>query len=113
MSLLAKIFSESVAFEGVVIFLIGTLFGSLLFYWKQRNFETALQVKEKETIEKARKEAEGILREARVSANEDSLKQRDEMERQLSERRKELAATEKRMVERETLLNQQLENLVQ
>src|SRR4051812_44578452 len=113
MILLAKIIPEGAAIEGVIILLIGTLFGYLLKVWKDRTMEEATTRKEQEILENARQQAENVFREARFKSNEEALKQRDDFDRQYLERRKELSAAEKRIVERETLLNQQLENLVQ
>jgi ribonucrease Y len=113
MTLLHKILPSGAAFEGVIIFLIGASFGYLLWLWKERHLKDAISTEERNILETARKQAEGIQREARLVANEDALKARDDMDRQFLDRRKELSATEKRLVEREALLNQQLENLVQ
>ncbi len=113
MSWLAKLFPEGALFEGVLILLLGISLGCLLWGWKNRTQRTALSLQATATIDNARKEADAILREARLSANEESLKLREESERQFIDRRKELSATEKRLIERESLLNQQLESLVQ
>lgn len=113
MSWLSQLFPEGALFEGVVILLLGFVLGYLLRLWKNRIERTALSLQATSTLENARKEAEAILREARLTANEESLKTREENERLFMDRRKELAATEKRLIERESLLNQQLESLVQ
>src|SRR5262249_14948200 len=113
MSLLASIFLESAAFIGVAIFLLGFLFCYLVLYWRDRDARASLIAKEKSILENARQHAENLAREGRIAANEESLKLRNEAERQFVERRKELASAEKRIIERESLLNQQLENLVQ
>ncbi len=113
MSLLANIFSNSAAFEGVIIFIMGVIAGYLLWLWKERNTKTNLAIKEQEILGNARKQAEEMLREARISSSEESHRLRDEMDKNFLERRKELSATEKRLIERESLLNQQLECLVQ
>src|SRR4030095_10435064 len=60
----------------------------------------------------ARKEAEAIQREARLLANEEVLKLRDQSEQQQARRRLELDEFEKRVAARERLVNQQLERLV-
>ena len=60
--------------------------------WRRRGREKAA------LLEAARREAEAIVREARLAANEEALKLRSE--------------TEQRLSEREALVNRQLENLV-
>lgn len=59
----------------------------------------------------ARKEAESVVREARLLANEEVLKLRDLAEQTQARRRLELDEFEKRVAERERLVNQQLERL--
>lgn len=112
MSSLASIFLENAAFIGVIIFLLGFLFCYLILSWKDRDARASLAAKQKSLSEEARQQAETLAREARIAANEEAMKLRTETERQFVERRKELSAAEKRIIERESLLNQQLENLV-
>src|SRR6185295_6769495 len=63
--------------------------------------------------EKARREAEATLREARLAANEEALKLREQTEKSFTTRRRELSDLEQRLAERESLINRQLEGLVQ
>lgn len=93
--------------------LIGVLFGLWVQRWKERNLRTALGLKEKTLLENAQREAESLKREARLVANEDALKLRMENEQSLATRQKEFSLIEQRLNERESLLNRQLENLVQ
>jgi ribonuclease Y len=108
-----KFLAEHPGLQFVAMFLIGVLAGIFLWRWRQRTLDKALRAEKNSLLQQARGEAENIIREARLAANEESLKQRNEAEKFFTERRKELGATEKRLVERESLLNQQLENLVQ
>ena len=62
-------------------------------------------------IEAARKEADGILRDARVASQDQSLKVREESDREARERRRELAETEKRVMQRETNLDRKVDLL--
>lgn len=103
---------DSAAFLGVTIFLVGVFFGYLLWRWRQRDNKAAILEKEKGILDAAEKQAETIVREGRVKLNEEALRLREETEKQLADRKKELSFTEKRLIERESLLNQQLENLV-
>lgn len=109
---LSNNFPEGALFEGVLILLLGAIVGYLLRQWKDRTRRNAFDLKLKSIEENARKEAEAIIREARLAANEEAVKLREELEKQFEERRKQVDAAEKRLVERESLLNQQLESLV-
>jgi ribonuclease Y len=86
---------------GALIFLV-CLGGFFLGVWFWRSRERSLLAalgQEKQTLlETARREADAIIREARLAANELALKLRSE--------------TEQRLGEREALVNRQLENLV-
>ncbi|MBA4148079.1 MAG: ribonuclease Y [Verrucomicrobia bacterium] len=113
MSWLVNISSDAGLFEGVFILLLGVMLGYLLRNWKHRTRQAAISLKSTTIIEDARKEAETVIREGRLSANEEFLKLREEAEKQFLNQRKEVAATEKRLIERESLVNQQLESLVQ
>src|SRR6059036_1886772 len=94
-------------------FIAGAFVGYWLWRWKNRSVRAALAIKEESILEAARRQAEAIGREARIQANEEALKLRDQTEQGLSERRARISEAEKQMVERETLINRQLENMVQ
>lgn len=106
-------FSVDTFIAGAAIFLIGVVFGYWLLRWKERNLRAAQSVREKTVLDNARRDAEAIIREARLSANEESLKIREQTEQLFVSQRKELAAAEQRLNERETLVNHQLEKLMQ
>jgi ribonucrease Y len=93
-------------------FLAGSLLSFWFIRWKSRQFSAALELKEKTVLENARREAEVLLREARLAANEEVLQVRERTEQTFAERGKELLTSEQRLNEREALLNRQLENLV-
>ena len=73
---------------------------------------TARAAEEKSLLENARREAESILREARLAANEEALKLREQTEKSFGTRRRELSDLEQRLADREALINRQLEGLV-
>ena len=102
--------------EGLGLLLIGGLIGGALgigfFVWKARKTRTVLLAREHSLLENSRKEAESVLREARLAASEEVLKLRDQSDRLVAKRRQELDELEKRLAEREKLINRQLENLV-
>ncbi|MCQ2380122.1 MAG: ribonuclease Y [Victivallaceae bacterium] len=63
-------------------------------------------LKDAENIKKeARREAEHIIRDAKVSAKSDTLKMREDCESEIKERRKEQAGIEKRLAQREEMLD--------
>jgi ribonuclease Y len=74
--------------------------------------QAALSIKEQSIVEAANRQAETIAREARVQANEEAIKLREQTEKSFGERRARISEAEKRMVERESLINRQLEHLV-
>lgn len=108
MTVLANIF-----LEGAALLVAGAGLGYWLWRWKERNLRAALAIKEATTLESARREAEAIRREARLSASEEALKLRHQIEQSFADRRCELEETARRLNEREGLINNQLERMVQ
>jgi ribonuclease Y len=106
-------FSVDTFIAGAAIFLIGVVFGYWLLRWKERNLRAAQCLREKTVLENARRDGDAIIREARLAANEESLKVREQTEQLFAAQRKELAASEQRLNEREILVNHQLEKLMQ
>jgi ribonuclease Y len=103
---------NSTIIAGAVIFVIGILCGFWLRLWRERSLHASLEQEQKATLEKARGEADSILRDARLAANEEALKLRAETEELIAARHKQIAVTEQRLSTREELLNGQLETLV-
>jgi ribonuclease Y len=83
---------------GAVILLAGILLGFWIWRHRERSFMVAAGREKTALLDSARREAETIVRDARLAANEEALKLRQ--------------ATEQRLNEREALVNGQLENLV-
>ena len=111
---------EMILFANIEMFLGGAAsfgVGVVLSYgfirWKEKNFKTSLRLHEKAVLENAKREADAIVREARLTANEESLKRREEAEALFATRRKDITQVEQRVNERETLVDRQLESLVQ
>jgi len=98
---------------GPAFFVAGAAMGYWLWRWKERNLRAAFTLKEQALLEDARRQAEVIAREARVQANEEALKIRRTAEDSYSTHKQELAETEKRLVERESLINRQLQSIVE
>jgi ribonuclease Y len=85
----------------------------LLFVWKNRRAQAAEAREAHSLLEKARQEAAAITNSARLAASEDAVKLRNQAEQSLTERRSENAAQERRLSERETLLNSQLTRIIE
>ena len=106
-------FSVETFFAGAAIFLVGVAFGYWLLRWKERSLRAAQRVRENGLLDNARRDAEAVVREARLSANEEALKVREHTEQLFVAKRKEMAGAEQRLNEREILVNHQLEKLMQ
>jgi len=104
---------ESPYFVGVACFAAGALGSYGLWRWKDRSLRAAVAIKQQSVIEAAQRQAENIAREARLQANEEAIQLRQQTEQSFSERRARIIEAEKRMVERESLINRQLEHLVE
>jgi ribonuclease Y len=99
--------------KGAVLFAAGAVLCYLLLWWKDRNLRKASLVEADTLLAKARGEAELLLRDARLAANEESRKLREEVEQSFAARRAERAELEQRLSERERLINSQLERIVE
>ncbi len=99
--------------EGALVLAAGAFVGYWSFRWKERQARAALKKQTEATLEEARREAEAVVREGRLAANEEAAKLRDQTEKSFSARRRELSDSEQRLAQREGLINQQLEGLVQ
>ena len=85
----------------------------LLLWWKDRNLKEAKRLEVEALLVKARNEAEALLGTARVTANQEALKLRQEIDRSFSARLAERAELERRLGEREALINSQLQRVVE
>ncbi len=105
---LANIFAEGVGFA-----LAGALLCFLWLWLKDRNLKKSQSLEAQSILEKSKHDAEAIIRDARLIANEEALKIRQQTEQSFAARRQERAELEQRLGERETLINAQLERVVQ
>src|SRR5256885_9083577 len=99
--------------EGALFLTAGVVLGYWFFRWKRRKLRATRVAEEKSVLESAHREVETILREARLAANEEALKLREQTEKSFGTRRREPTDFEQRLAEREPLINRQLEGLVQ
>lgn len=98
--------------EGAAFAFAGGLICFVLMWWKDRNLQEARRVEAEALLSKARSEAEVIRQEAKLSANEEAMKLRESIELSFTTRRQERAELERRLAERETLINTQLQRVV-
>lgn len=99
--------------EGVVSLVAGAVLCYLLLWWKDRNLKHARAMEADAMLTKARSEADVIVRDARLAATEEAKALREETEKSFTVRRTERAELEKRLSEREVLINSQLERIVE
>jgi len=93
--------------------LLGGAFGYAYVRYKERVRRQQLADARREAIESAKREAEALLREARVAANEEAIKLRNQAELAYVTRQQELAGAEQRLAQRECLITTQLEGFLQ
>jgi ribonuclease Y len=91
----------------------GAVLAYLLLSRRQRRAKDAEAREATSIVEQARREAESLTQSARVAANEEATKLRQQAEQSLTERRAEVAGQERRLSEREALLNSQLTRIIE
>jgi len=97
---------------GAICLVVGALAAYAIRRWQEKNLRSSAEAEAKAHLENARRDADALVREARLKANEDALKARGESEQAAASRQKELTAIEQRLTTREELVNRQLEHLV-
>jgi len=98
--------------EGGLMLAAGAALCYFLMWWKEHNLKAAKAIEAEALLTKARSEAEGILRDAKLTAAEEANKLRDQLEQSFAARRAERVELERRLTERETLINSQLQRIV-
>jgi ribonuclease Y len=99
--------------EGAILLIGGAVLAYLLLWWKDRASRSARALEAQSVLDKARSEAEIIVRDARLAGTEEAKQLREAVEQSFASRRQERAESEKRLSERETLINSQLEKMVE
>ena len=84
----------------------------VLIKWRKHQLDQVQASKAEGLVTKARQEAEALLREARLAASQESLKAHEQLEQAMSARRTERLELERRLAEREGLINSQLQRIV-
>ena len=101
---------ENPAVLGLACFAGGAAAGYWLWRWKERSVRAALHVQEQSILDDARRQADVLTREARATAGEESLRLRQENDAAFARRREELCDTERRLTEREALIDRQFKS---
>src|SRR5438034_6753785 len=91
----------------------GAVLCYLLLAWGNRRAKAAETREAHSVLERARQEAEAITHGARLAASEEAVKLRDQAEQALAARRAENAEQDRRLSERESLLNSQLTRIIE
>ncbi|MBU6400305.1 MAG: ribonuclease Y [Verrucomicrobia bacterium] len=112
MTFLAHMYVEGLA-EGLLGMLVGVMLGYWLFRWREQGWRKALAEREEAVLNAARLKADGLLQEARLAAQEEARKLTEQTEHSFAGRQRELEDLNRRLVQRESLINQQLEGLIQ
>ncbi len=102
---------DTLEYAGLV--LAGGTVCYLLLRWKAHKDACAETLAAQSLVDRARHEAEAVLRDARLAAGEETLKSHEQAEHALAARRAERLELERRLAERETLINSQLERVVE
>ena len=90
--------------------------GAACYLWMRWGRQKAKQTEASQAqnvLVHARQEAESILRDARLAASQEALKAHEQLEQGLAARRAERLELERRLAEREGLINSQLQRLVE
>ena len=104
---------ENPAVVGAAALIGGSIAGYWLLRWKERNIRAARRIEHQSILDAARREIDTLIREARAQASEDAHRVRQETEASFAQRRTELQEIERRLAERESLINRQLQSVVE
>lgn len=99
--------------EHASLVLSGAVGCYLLLKWRQHQANQAEASQTATIRQQARQEAEIILRDARLNASQEALKAHEQTEQALAARRAERLELERRLAEREGLINSQLERIIE
>jgi len=84
-----------------------------LLWWKGRDLKRLRTLEAESLLAKAKTDAEIINRDARLAANEEALKLREQADQAMAARRAERLELERRLAEREALINSQLTRILE
>src|SRR5208282_3830692 len=98
---------------GVLLLATGAGLWHLLLCWRDRTLKRVRTLESEAGLARAHNEAEIIIRDARLAAAEEARKLREEVEQSFAARRAERIELERRLAEREALINSQLEHVLE
>jgi ribonuclease Y len=98
--------------EGALGILLGAAVVFVMLWWRNQSAIRAGRRQAEDIVADARREAADFMAKARLAANDDALKIRRETEDTFAQQRKEQTERERRLAERESLLNSQLERVM-
>src|SRR6478609_8389911 len=99
--------------QGAVLLAAGAALCYFLIWWKDRNVKKARHAEADALLTQARSDAELMIRDARLAAAEEARKLRQDVEQSFAARRLERMELEKRLTEREGLINSQLQRILE
>lgn len=99
--------------EAAALFASGAVICFMLLWWRERNLKQAKSLEFQSILDKAHSDAERIKSEASATANQEALKLRQQIEQSFADRRAERTESERRLAEREALLNSQLQQMME
>jgi ribonuclease Y len=99
--------------EHAGLVLSGAVVCYLFLGWRKHRATQAGVLEAQAVLSQAKQEAETILREARLAASQEALKVHEQSDQALAARRAERLELERRLAEREGLINSQLERVVE
>src|ERR1700685_571644 len=95
--------------EHAGLVLSGAVICYVLLEWRKHQAKQAEASQKEAGVDKARQQAETIVREARLTGSQEALKAHEQFEQALASRRAERLELERRLAEREGLINSQLQ----
>ena len=101
----------SMVLIAVLLILVGAAVGIFISNYITKLKQGAANRSAKKIISDAEKEADHLLRDARVSAKAETIKMREECENELRDRRREQSNVEKRLAQREELLDNRADKM--
>lgn len=99
--------------EGAASLSLVSIAGYWLWRWRRLREKARIDATEKEILLNANQEAETLIREARQTAAEEAAQKLQQVATECANRKQELAELERRLSERDRLINHQLDGLVQ
>ncbi len=99
--------------EGAASLSVGAIAGLWLWRWRSMREKARIEASEKDILLNARHEAESLITEARQTAAEEAERKLQQTAAECTARKQEIIEMERRLTERDLLINRQLEGLVQ